>query len=302
MRAPEVLLEREALERLERLALRWSRSFNGLLGGHNVSRRAGVGHEFLDHRGFNQGDDLRAVNWRAYFRLERLFLKMFHTEPRTPVKVLLDVSESMACGGEASQGEPKFAYAAKLVAALCYVGLVRLETMVIYPFGDRLHQSFRAQGGRHRFARASEFLRGLETGGVSDFAASIRQFAGEVRTPGLVLVVSDFLDEGECAAALQRLAGQGHELALVQIASPEDRLPPWDGELELADAESGEMIRVQMNRDSAREYQAAFDAYCRTIERVAIRNEGRYVRLDTDMPLEDALYGSLMGAGALALQ
>jgi uncharacterized protein (DUF58 family) len=302
MRAPDVLLEREALERLERLSLRWSRSFSGLLGGHNVSRRAGVGHEFLDHRGFNQGDDLRSVNWRAYFRLERLFLKMFRTEPRTPVKVLLDVSESMACGGEAGAGEPKFSYGAKLVAALCYIALVRLETMVIYPFSDHLHQSFRAQGGRHRFALAADFLRGLETGGGSDFAAAIRQFAMEVRAPGLAVVVSDFLDEGDCPAALQRLASEGHELALVQIAAPEDRLPPWDGELELADAESDEMIRVQMDRDGAREYQAAFDGYCATIERVAVRNEGRYVRLDTDVPLEDALFGSLMGAGALSLQ
>ncbi len=302
MRAPDVLLEREALERLERLALRWNRSFGGLLGGHNVSRRAGVGHEFLDHRGFNQGDDLRAVNWRAYFRLERLFLKMFRTEPRTPVKVLLDVSESMACGGEGGSGEPKFSYAAKLVAALCYVGLVRLETMVIHPFSDRMHESYRAQGGRHRYARAAEFLGGLETSGRSDFSAAVRQFAMQVRTPGLALVVSDFLDPGDCVQALQRLAGEGHELALVQIAAPEDRMPPWDGELELADAESGERIRVQMDRDSAREYQAEFERYCASIERAALRNDGRYVRLDTDMPLDEALYGSLIGAGALALQ
>jgi uncharacterized protein (DUF58 family) len=68
VQAPDPLLDRAALERLERLALRWRQSFSGLLGGNNVSRFAGVGHEFLDHRQFHHGDDYRKVNWRAYLR------------------------------------------------------------------------------------------------------------------------------------------------------------------------------------------------------------------------------------------
>jgi len=143
VQAPDPLLNRATLERLERLALRWQQSFQGLLGGQNVSRFAGVGHEFLDHRHFHQGDDLRAVNWRAYLRLERLFLKMFRTEPRTPVRILLDTSESMACGAAsgAAPGEPKFVYACRLAAALTYVGLVRLETIVLHPFRAELGET-----------------------------------------------------------------------------------------------------------------------------------------------------------------
>ena len=72
---PAPILDREFLEKLERLTLRWQKSFAGLVGGHNQSRLAGAGQEFLDHRSFHLGDDLRAVNWRAYLRLEKLFLK-----------------------------------------------------------------------------------------------------------------------------------------------------------------------------------------------------------------------------------
>ena len=61
----------------------------------------GAGQEFLDHRNFHHGDDLRAVNWRAYLRLEKLFLKMFQVEPRVPVRLLLDLSASMAAHGGA---------------------------------------------------------------------------------------------------------------------------------------------------------------------------------------------------------
>src|ERR1051325_11308951 len=123
------LLDRQFLEKLERLTIHWEKSFSGLVGGHNTSRFAGGGQEFLDHRHFHHGDDLRAVNWRAYLRLEKLFLKMFQIEPRLPVRVLLDVSQSMTTGERM-----KFDYARKLAAALCYVGLVRLDTMAIHPF------------------------------------------------------------------------------------------------------------------------------------------------------------------------
>src|SRR5215831_2294016 len=100
------------LEKLERLTIHWQKSLPGLVGGHNTSRFAGPGQEFLDHRHFHHGDDLRAVNWRAYLRLEKLFLKMFQLEPRIPVRVLLDVSQSMSTAD--SNGLSKFEYARKL--------------------------------------------------------------------------------------------------------------------------------------------------------------------------------------------
>src|ERR687884_232621 len=90
------LLDREFLEKLERLTIHWQKSLPGLVGGHNMSRFAGSGQEFLDHRNFHHGDDLRAVNWRAYLRLEKLFLKMFQVEPRVPVRLLIDLSDSMS--------------------------------------------------------------------------------------------------------------------------------------------------------------------------------------------------------------
>src|SRR5207249_7281364 len=127
------LLDRQFLEKLERLTIHWQKSFNGLVGGHNSSRFAGGGQEFLDHRHFHHGDDLRAVNWRAFLRLEKMFLKMFQIEPRVPVRMFLDTSLSMDAGG----GE-KFLYSRKLAAALCYVGLVRLDTICIQPFAAGL--------------------------------------------------------------------------------------------------------------------------------------------------------------------
>ncbi len=299
MQAPSPLLDRAALERLERLAIRWQQSFRGLLGGNNLSHYPGVGHEFLDHRHFYPGDDLRSVNWRAYLRLERLFLKMFQTEPRAPVRLWIDTSESMACGS--SPGEPKFAYACRLAAALCYVGLVRLESISMQPFRAGLADEFKAQGGRHRFAPASRFLEGLSTGGRSDFRASVREFLARRPAPGLMVILSDFFDDGECPRALEYLADNGQELLLVQLAGPEDRHPRWQGEFDLVDAESGEVLRLDLDRESLLQYEAAYEEHCQAIEYVALRSGGRRVHLTTDVPLTDVLSTAFIPAGSVSL-
>ncbi len=303
MRAPDPLIERQTLEKLERLALRWQTSFIGLLGGHNRSRFAGTGQEFLDHRHFHPGDDLRSVNWLAYMRLERLFLKMFQIEPRVPVRIFLDTSESMACGASSGAGEPKFHYACRLAAMLSYIGLVKLDTIILQPFSDRLAESYTAQGGRHRLAPALRFLGGLETGAPSDFAAVVRQFLSVDPRPGLTIILSDFLDPNEngCEDSLQHMADYGQELLLAHLAGPDDRTPAWRGDWELVDAESGETRRLELDQRAVDAHQSAYDDYCARLHHLALRNRGRYVPLGTDLPLTEAIFGPVVGSGGIAV-
>lgn len=291
----EVLLDTTVLERLERLTIHWRKSLPGLVGGHNTSRFAGGGQEFLDHRHFHHGDDLRAVNWRAYLRLDKLFLKMFQLEPRVPVRLLLDVSRSMQTGDPS-----KFDYARRLAAALCYVGLVRLDAMCLQPFSDVLGDAFTASGGRHRYQPAADFLSALEPGGQTSFMEIARQFIAKYPQRGLVIVISDFLDDGECEKPLQYLSDFGHELILLQVWADEDRDPPWDGELELEDAESGRLVELAFDEEARRQYTQSFDEYAAQIRIVAERNSGRYVGLPTSIPVDQAIFGSLVNTGAVA--
>ncbi len=292
--AEEPIIDRAFLEKLERLTLQWQKSFAGLVGGHNTSRFAGAGQEFLDHRHFHQGDDLRAVNWRAYLRLEKLFLKMFQIEPRVPVRVLLDTSSSMGTGEN-----QKFDYARKLAAALSYVGLVRLDTMCLQPFSASLTESFTSTGGRHRFVNTANFLGRLEPHGKTNFYEVARQFVATYSQRGLVIIISDFLDELEPDRPLQFLAEFGHELLLVHIWAPEDREPPWDGELELVDAESGARIEIGLDAGARERYTEAFDEYARRLQLLANRHGGRYVGVSSMTPLEDAIFGPLARTGAV---
>jgi len=289
------LLDRRFLEKLERLTIHWQKSFNGLVGGHNSSRFAGGGQEFLDHRHFHYGDDLRAVNWRAYLRLEKMFLKMFQVEPRVPVRMLIDTSESMN-----SEGGVKFDYARKLAASLCYVGLVRLDTIALRPFGARLGEGMQCGGGRHRFSPVMDYLSGLQASGRTDYLEVVRQFISTHPQRGLLIIVSDFLDDAGCERPLQYLADFGHELLLAQVWSEEDRRPPWMGDLDLVDAETEARLQLQFDETARESYTRSFDKYADNLQQFALRNGGRYVGVSAAMPLEDVIFGSLVRSRVIA--
>jgi uncharacterized protein (DUF58 family) len=286
---PEPLLDRQFLERLERLTIHWMKSFPGLVGGHNASRFSGAGQEFLDHRNFHYGDDLRAINWRAYMRLEKLFLKMFQVEPRVPVRILLDTSLSMDTG---IAGE-KFGFARKLAGALSYVGLVRLESIQLQPFAETLGEALTCGGGRHRFAPAADFLSKLKPAGRTRFFEVAREFTQSYPQRGLLVMISDFLGEDDCERPLRYLADTGHELLLLHVYAEEDRVPPWSGELEIEDAETGEKLQLSFEQDSRQLYLERFDAYARGLRDLALRKGGRYIGLSTRTSVEEAVFGPL---------
>ncbi len=293
----EPLLDRRLLERLERLTLRWHKSFRGLVGGRNLSRYSGPGLEFLDHRRFHQGDDLRAVNWRAYLRLEKLFLKMFQTEPRTPVRMLVDTSLSMAAA-PAPGGPDKFLYARRLAAALTYVALVRHDTVVLIPFHERIGDAHVASGGRHRFGPVNDFLAALQPGGRSNFLEAARQFISAYAKPGLLVILSDFLDDGDVLKPLQYLADFGHELLAVHIYAESERAPSLAGETTLEDAEAGVALQLWLDAEACRAYTEAFDRYASAIEHLVLRAGGRYAAFPTSAPLDEAIFDALDLTGA----
>jgi cytochrome c1 len=99
---------------------------------------------------------------------------------------------------------------------------------------------------------------------------------------------------------LQYLADFGHELMLLQVFAAEDRTPPWTGELELRDAETGAALKLDFDDGARARYTSAFDEYCSVVESMALRSGGRYARMDTTRPLEDVIFGDLVRMRGIA--
>ncbi len=128
----------------------------------------------------------------------------------------------------------------------------------------------------------------------------MREFLNEYPQRGLVIVISDFLDDAGCEKALQYLADYGNELMLVQLWSDEDRNPPWIGEVDLVDAESSAHLRIQVDDEARRRYTEGFDSFSAGIKEIALRNEGKYAGLPASMPLEDAIFDTMIRTRSIA--
>ena len=121
------LFDPEFMRRLERLEIVSRKIFTGKMRGEKRSRRKGFSQEFADYRDYSHGDDLRFIDWNAYGRLDRLFIKLFMEEEDLHVHLLIDTSLSMGFGAPS-----KLEYAKKVAAALAYIALSGLDRVGVY--------------------------------------------------------------------------------------------------------------------------------------------------------------------------
>jgi hypothetical protein len=139
----------------------------------------------------------------------------------------------------------------------------------------------------------TDALNALDSEGLTDYLALVRQFSSRYLQRGLLVIVSDFLADITCERQLQYLADFGHELILIQLWDEEDRSPPWRGELQVVDSETGEESEIDFDARAGERYTGAFDAHSRALEKIAVGSGGRYVGLSTSVPIEDAIFGPL---------
>ena len=285
--AQTLLLEPEFRKTLEEFSLLSRDDLSGVVGTDHRSRTPGPGLEFSDYRRYSSGDDPRSLDWGAYMRLGKLFLKTYRAEERIPVRILLDCSESMNCD------PAKFSYAVHLAAAFSYLALLHLDTLAIAPFSTRMSKPFVVSGGRDNFWPAADFLGKLRPAGQTDLYFSTKEFLGRFPSKGIAFVIADFFDEEAAQRAVELLRMKGHDLVLLQVHTPEERHPTHYGELLLEDCETGETRTVECSPESAAAYERNFSDFSARLERLAIRNGGRYARADIALPYQEFILRGL---------
>jgi uncharacterized protein (DUF58 family) len=287
-------LDPEFLKTLEEITLLSRDDLSGVVGADHRSKVLGPGLEFSDYRRYSSGDDPRSLDWSAYLRLGKLFLKTYRTEERIPIRVLLDCSESMQCAAA------KFSYTLHLAAAFCYLALLHLDTVAIAPFATHLSKPLVVSGGRDVFWMVADFLGNMKAGGETDLYYSTKEFLARFRSRGTVLLLSDCFDEEGCQRSVEMLRMTGHDLVLVQVHTPEEQRPVIFGELLLEDAESGVKRTVESSPESAAAYERNFSEFAGRLQKLTVRNGGRYARAITNVPYEEFVLRGLRRSRVVA--
>jgi uncharacterized protein (DUF58 family) len=286
------------LLQLEKLSFLSRRSHVGRVKGERKSPRRGSSVEFADYRPYEIGDDLRYVDWNAFARLNRLYLKVFMDEEDLCIHLILDGSASMDFGDTTGQGTPvtKFQYGVRLAAALAFVGLANLERVGVAVFRDRLSEGWLPTRGRNQFLPLAEFLGNLVPAGATRFNEAVEQYAQRAKDTGLAVIISDLLDPGGYEKGLRSLMERRFDIHVIHVLARDELHPPFGGDLELVDAETGDVREVSVDAETLRAYEGRLGTFLSDAEGFCRANEINYVRVTTDTTLDDLLLRRLKGS------
>lgn len=277
-------LDPDLLAGIDSLDLRAKVAVEGFISGMHPSPYHGISHEFVEHRQYLPGDDPNRIDWKAFARQERLFVKRYAAVTNAPCQIVLDGSLSMEYSGG---GMSKLDYAKTLAAALAYL---------LFEQKDRLGLSI---GGKDfRIMKSSRQSSYRETIGIIDsFRPSagphleklLHSTAAALDRKGLIMIISDFLKPEDLPhASMQRLRYMGHELLAFQVLHHTELELDLPGRYRFRDPEDGSEVVAQAPAVRA-EYRKRLGEWLHEIEHHFLANRVWFHRLST----RDSLISSL---------
>ncbi|CAG1772986.1 hypothetical protein BAC2_03360 [uncultured bacterium] len=257
--------------------------------GEGVARagRAAGQSEFRGHRPYAQGDDLRRLDWNAYGRLGKMYVREFERERHEHVTVLLDCSRSMAAGTP-----PKHVFARHVAAAVGFLALKAEGSAALFP-GVSLE-------GSTRVNKWLELLRAAEPTEAGTLESRIKAVAEQKRPPTDLVVISDFLEDLKAIEPLENLSERRCNVTLVQVLSPDEISPALLGGVDLASLEESEELRLTLDASSLAAYRAQLEAHLEAIEAFASRHGWTYALAPSDSSLRALFTGKLAAVGGAA--
>jgi uncharacterized protein (DUF58 family) len=228
-------LDPDALARMGSLELVARRVVEGFLAGRHRSPYHGFSVEYLDHRAYSPGDEIRSLDWKLLARTDKYYIKLFQDETNLRAHVLLDCSRSM---GFASGGLSKLAYAGYLAAALSYLMLHQNDAVGLVLFDSEVRQYLEPRARSTHFHRILDLLDQPTAGGDTDVGVVLHQVAARIRRRGLVILLSDLLDDvRSIVSGLQHFRHDGHEMIVFQILDGAELTLPHDRPVRFRDME-----------------------------------------------------------------
>jgi uncharacterized protein (DUF58 family) len=291
MAGPARFLDPAVVARLGTIDLKARTIVEGFLTGLHRSPYKGFSVEFAEYRQYLPGDDLATLDWKVYARSDRHFVKKYEEETNLTCHLLLDVSASMGYG---SGAVTKLQYGSYLTAALAYLMNRQRDAFGLIAFDDGIAALLPASSRSGHLHAVLLALERLTLGARTNVAKPLHDLASAVRKRGLVVLVSDLLDDPQqVLEGLKHFRYRGTDVVVFHVLDPDELRFPFEQPARFRDMETAdEVMAVPANvrQDYLERMQSMIAHYKRELGLAGID----YCLLDTSQPLEHGLMAYLM--------
>jgi uncharacterized protein (DUF58 family) len=276
-------LDPEGLARVGNMELVARQVVEGFLTGRHRSPYHGFSVEYLDHRAYTPGDEIRSLDWKILARTDKYYVKLFEDETNLRAHILLDCSRSMAFqSGRVS----KFDYGCYLAAALAYLMLHQNDAVGLVLFDHEIRQFLGPKARPTQFRRILDLLDTTPAQSDTDVGTVLHEVADRIRRRGLVIVISDLIDnEQKIASGLQHFRHNNHEVIVFHVMDDAELTFPYDRLTRFKDMEGAG--RLVANPKSLRgRYLARMQTFLDGIQSVCFERGVSYNLANTKDPYD----------------
>lgn len=274
------------LSKLSTLTLRARSVVEGLMSGLHTSPYKGFSVEFSEHRQYVPGDEIRHIDWKAYGKFDRYYIKEYEEETNLRCYLLVDASASM---DYRSNGVSKFDYACYLAAALAYVMLNQQDLVGLVTFGAGIRRQLPPRSSPGHLRAVIDSLEHTEPTGDTALGRILHRVASQLKRRGLVILLSDLLDEpAEVMEGLRHLRYQKHEVLVFHVLDHDEVTFPFTQLTQFEDLEDEARV-VTDPRAIAADYQEQVQQFIKDYEAMCRRQAIGYLFFDTRTPLDRGL-------------
>ena len=279
-------LHPEAIKRISRLDLRARHIVEGFLAGMHRSPYFGQSVEFLQHREYTWGDEIRHVDWKVWAKQDRYYVKQYEEDTNLRCTILLDVSNSMHYG---SGPMDKYEYSCTIAASLAYLLLRQQDAVGCVSFDETARMTVPLRTKRNHINSIIQALEISTPRNKTDLYQILRHAAESYPRRGMMVLISDLLVEREgLFRGLKLLRARGHDIMLFHVLDDDEIDFPFSGPTRFEGLELPQHLNC--NPRALREgYLAALGTYLEEVRRGCVRNGVDYALLRTSQPLDAAL-------------
>lgn len=287
--------------RLETLALELRANLGGFFGGKHLVKTYGQTVEFADYREYMLGDDIRRIDWNLYSRFEKFFLKLFTDERQMHTQIFIDCSASMG-----KDMPEKANYTIGVAAALGYLSVHNMDKVSFrFVRGDKAENSFGTIVGKRAFFDAISTFENIEFDDESDIYKAVTGCPNIGTNDGLTVIISDFFTDSDWKKAVDFLCFKKKQVLLIQVMTPDEIEPAYDGRVNLIDAEANGLedlknLKIKINRSNHIAYAEALNDMKEELKSFCASRGADFISVSTDQPLEKMLFKELLKVGIMA--